>query len=68
MGLLRAPLLLKMTGETPEVRFDKRKPKMATMAAMAEVAAMAAKWAVLLLLDIQWHTITKRAPVGAKKV
>ena len=31
-----------MTGETPEVRSDKRKPKMVAMAAMAAIAAMAA--------------------------
>ena len=31
-----------MTGETPEVRSDKRKPKMAAKAAMASMAAMAA--------------------------
>ena len=31
-----------MTGETPEVHSDKRKPKMAAMEAMAAMAPMAA--------------------------
>ena len=63
-----------MTGETPGVRSDKRKPKMAAMAAsiciqiskrksmyIGSNAQNLKKW----VLDMQQHTITITAPVGA---